>query len=84
LGMGYSPRLPSMSGLGYKELSMHLADELTLEEAAAATKNATHDFIRRQYTWFRGHDQGIVWADAAVDVDTILQTTQAWLEQVST
>jgi tRNA dimethylallyltransferase len=61
LDRGYSRALPSMSGLGYRELSSHLLDEIPLDESVAATKLHTHDFIRRQYTWFRGHDSGILW-----------------------
>lgn len=61
LDNGYSRKLPSMSGLGYAELSAHLLDGIPLAEAIAQTKHNTHDFIRRQYTWFRGHDSGILW-----------------------
>lgn len=61
LNQGYSRILPSMSGLGYRELAAHISGEITLTEAVNLTKNNTHDFIRRQYTWFRGHDSGIQW-----------------------
>ena len=61
LDMGYHRRLPSLSGLGYRQLITHVLDDVPFEEAIQATKNDTHDFIRRQYTWFRGHDNGIVW-----------------------
>src|SRR5690606_12147682 len=61
LDMGYNRTLPSMSGLGYAQLAAHLLDDLALAEAVANTKTATHDFIRRQYTWFRGHDSGVHW-----------------------
>ena len=65
LQAGYSRDLPSMSGLGYRELAAHLLDDLPLDEAIQSAKYATHDFIRRQLTWFRGHDSGIRWHDAA-------------------
>jgi tRNA dimethylallyltransferase len=61
LGMGYDRSLPSMTGLGYAQLAAHLLDGMPLADAVNTTKNATHDFIRRQYTWFRGHDSGILW-----------------------
>lgn len=61
LDKGYSRRLPSMSGLGYAQLADHLLDGKALEQAVTETKFATHQFIRRQYTWFRGHDHGILW-----------------------
>jgi tRNA dimethylallyltransferase len=82
LDTGYERRLPSMSGLGYAQLAAYLAGDYTLEEALEATRTATHDFIRRQYTWFRGHDQGIVWVDAEqIDVKPLIQTLGDWLEE---
>jgi tRNA dimethylallyltransferase len=59
--MGYPRTLPSMSGLGYRELAAHLAGEIPLAEAVMLTKNATHDFIRRQYTWFRKMGERVMW-----------------------
>ena len=65
LDMGYDRKLPSMSGLGYRELAAHLLDGAALDEAIERAKFQTHDFIRRQDVWFRGHDNGIVWHNAA-------------------
>lgn len=82
LEMGYSRSLPSMSGLGYLELSAHLQGELTLEEALERTRFATHDFIRRQYVWFRGHNQGIVWHNVEHGPPAELFTgTARWLQE---
>lgn len=61
LERGYSRRLPSMSGLGYREIAAFLADEIPLADAVMLTKNATHDFIRRQYTWFRKMGERVLW-----------------------
>ncbi len=61
--LGYGDRLPSMSALGYRQMTAMLRGETTLDEAISATRNATHDFIRRQYTWFTGHDAGLTWLD---------------------
>lgn len=61
MGRGYGRNLPSMSGLGYSQLADHITDGLPLDQAIQDTKIATHDFIRRQLTWFRGHDNGILW-----------------------
>lgn len=63
LDAGYSRNLPSMSGLGYAELVAHVLDDLPLAEAVQRAKFNTHNFIRRQLTWFRGHDQGVTWYD---------------------
>lgn len=69
LDRGYSRSLPAMSGIGYKELAAHLLDSVSLNEAVAAIKHATHDFIRRQYTWFRKMGERVLWHNVQ-DVDT--------------
>lgn len=82
LDKGYSRRLPSMSGLGYAQLADHLLDGKVLEQAVSETKFATHQFIRRQYTWFRGHDDGILWHN--VDETTpngLIEITADWLAE---
>lgn len=61
---GYDWSLPAMSSLGYREIGASLRGELTLEAAAERFKLATHDYIRRQLTWFRS-DARIHWLDAA-------------------
>lgn len=82
LSMGFSPALPSMSGLGYAQLAAHLLGHTTLHEAIAATKRATHDFIRRQLTWFRGHDNGIVWHDVqCIEPVSIIALCDQWLKE---
>ncbi len=63
LHMGYSPSLPSMSSLGYRELAQHIQGESTLEEAVRQIKFKTHAFARRQYGWFRLSDPRIAWYD---------------------
>jgi tRNA dimethylallyltransferase len=83
LDHGYDRSLPAMSGLGYAQLATHLQDGLPLAEAVASAKQATHDFIRRQITWFRGHDDGIIWLDAEeVDPAALIGDVRAWLEKV--
>jgi tRNA dimethylallyltransferase len=64
LERGYSPGLPSMSGIGYRELAQYLRGELSLAEAVAQLKQATHLYAKRQMTWF-GRDERIHWLDAA-------------------
>lgn len=49
----YSWRLPSMSGIGYKEIGMYLRGEIPLKRAKELIKFATHAYARRQMTWFR-------------------------------
>ncbi|MBF8294195.1 MAG: tRNA delta(2)-isopentenylpyrophosphate transferase [Bacteroidetes bacterium] len=63
LERGYSPDLPSMSSLGYREMAAYVRGELSLEEAVARIKTATHRFARRQHAWFRLKDPRIHWMD---------------------
>jgi tRNA dimethylallyltransferase len=63
--MGYSPDLPSMSGLGYRQITAHLAGGMALNEAVQAIKWETHRFARNQYAWFRLNDVRISWFDTA-------------------
>jgi len=60
---GYSRTLPSMSGLGYKQLWSYLCDEEPLEHAVEGIKFATHNYVRQQYTWFQMKDRRINWFD---------------------
>lgn len=61
---GYSDDLPSMSGLGYRQMAQHLRGEISLEEAVALIKRHTRRFVRQQYNWFRLSDERIRWLDA--------------------
>ena len=63
LAMGYSPDLPSMSGIGYHELADHLLNGADLSDAVQRTKFRTHRYIRRQANWFRRDDPRIRWFD---------------------
>lgn len=78
---GYSRTLPSMSGLGYAQLAAHLLDGAPLDEAIRATQIATHRFIRRQFTWFRGHDHQIVWHNVDITPpDSLIEAAADWLD----
>lgn len=78
---GYGRSLPSMSGLGYRQLWVYLAGEMSLDEAVERIKFETHRFARQQATWFRLDDPAIHWFDAAaVEVVTAVATfVQDWL-----
>lgn len=82
LARGYDPHLPSMSGLGYRQLIPHLLHGQPLGEALAAARHATHDFIRRQYTWFRGHDSGILWHNMDdLAANRFIEAVERWLRE---
>ncbi len=77
---GYTPELPAMHTLGYAELGAHLLDGLPLAEAIQRTKYHTHDFIRRQEVWFRGHDHGILWHNVeGLNIAEPVTSIRAWL-----
>ena len=61
--LGYDLDLPSMSGIGYRQIGQSLKGEMTLEEATQKMKSETHRFIRHQYAWFRRDDAKIHWFD---------------------
>jgi len=61
---GYGCDLPSMSGIGYRELCSHLGGEMSLDEAVARTKTGTHRLARHQNAWFKAGDERIRWIEA--------------------
>ncbi len=82
LELGFDRRLPAMSGIGYREIAEHLLGDAPLEEAIARSKFRTHDFIRRQDVWFRGHDNGILWHNVEdIDADTLAKIVMDWIGQ---
>ena len=71
LEMGYGPELPSMSGVGYRELADFLGGELDLDGATERIKRRTHGFARQQHNWFRAADARIRWLDASRPLDEL-------------
>jgi tRNA dimethylallyltransferase len=71
---GYGWNLPSMSGLGYREMGAYLRGEVPLDEAVMNIKRNTRDFVRRQYAWFRVKDERIQWSDVtgAGEIDRLV------------
>ena len=53
LDAGYSRDLPSMQGLGYKEMADYLCDECSYAEAVELIKRDTRHFAKKQLTWFK-------------------------------
>ena len=56
----YSPTLPAMSGIGYKEIINFLQGKIAFKEAIEEIKKNTRRFARRQITWFK-KDKRIHW-----------------------
>ncbi len=64
LDRGYSPDLPSLSAIGYRECVLVLQGKLTEEQAKQSIQRATRVFVRRQANWFKQDDPTIHWFDA--------------------
>ena len=70
LKAGYSPTLPTMSAIGYRECIEVHEGKITLEDAKQAIRRMTRIFVRRQANWFKESDPNIHWhqvKDGAVD-----------------
>ncbi|MBE6027026.1 MAG: tRNA (adenosine(37)-N6)-dimethylallyltransferase MiaA [Clostridiales bacterium] len=56
LRMGYTPDLPSMKGIGYKEIIGFLNGEYDLYDARELIQKNTRHYAKRQYTWLKRYD----------------------------
>ena len=83
--LGYGRSLPSMSGLGYRQLWAYLDGEMSLEEAVERIKFETHRFARHQANWFSQDDPAITWFKMEDGVETaVLQQLTHWLKDDKT
>jgi len=70
LSKGYSPSLPTMSAIGYRECVSVVKGELSEEQAKVQIRRGTRVFVRRQANWFKESDPNIHWfkvEDGVVD-----------------
>lgn len=68
MAKGYTLDLPSMSGIGYKQIAMFIQGQMDLTLAIEQIKRATHRFARHQYAWFRPGDTRIRWLNDYDDI----------------
>jgi tRNA dimethylallyltransferase len=61
LAKGYSPSLPTMSAIGYREGVRVINGEQSEEQAKAEMRRITRVFVRRQANWFKESDPNIRW-----------------------
>lgn len=64
LEQGYDPGLPSMQGLGYKEIVAYLQGRTDLTDATQHLRRNTRRLAKRQHTWFR-RDPRVRWLSVA-------------------
>ena len=81
LEAGYSPDLPTLSAIGYRESVAVLRGQLSLEEAKTQIKRTTRVFVRRQANWFKANDPSIHWFEAGIAgvEERILGLIKNWL-----
>lgn len=61
LDKGYSPILPSMSAIGYRECVGVVGGSMTLDQAKVEMRRLTRVFVRRQANWFKESNPNIHW-----------------------
>ena len=80
LNQGYSPKLPPLTAIGYREVIAYLAGSISLDEAIAQMKRQTRIFVRRQANWFKLDDPEIHWFHAGSEVvDKMEIKVKLWL-----
>ena len=83
LTAGYSPELPTFSGIGYQEIIQYLQGAISLEEAIMLIKRNTRTFVRRQANWFKPDDPRISWFSASENlVDQMTATIRRRLDEL--
>jgi tRNA dimethylallyltransferase len=79
LERGYSPTLPSMSAIGYRECINVVNGLLTEEQAKTEMRRVTRIFVRRQANWFKEADPNIKWFKVKAEV---LEETEKYIRQL--
>lgn len=82
LARGYSPELPAMSAIGYKQIVSHLHGRATLEQAMGEIRRASRRLVRHQSNWFRSDDPTNHVYEARPGVeDELVEVIQRWLRE---
>lgn len=83
LAMGYSPQAPALQGFGYAQMVAYLEGRTALPEAIRLYQQATHQYIRRQFTWFR-HLPSVRWIEAGPEAEAqAVRVIEDWLSTAS-
>jgi len=80
LASGYSPSLPTMSAIGYRECVDALEGRIKVEEAKQLIRRATRVFVRRQANWFKESDPNIAWFRVE---EGVVEKIEAYIRQAS-
>jgi tRNA dimethylallyltransferase len=85
LDKGYSPDLPTLSAIGYREIISYLENKLSLSEAKAEIQRKTRIFIRRQANWFKSNDPNINWFNVNHEtVNDLFKLINDWMQKAYT
>lgn len=68
----YPPDLTTLNTIGYKEIINYLQGQTELKEAISKIKTNTHDYVRRQETWFR-KNKDIKWIQKYEDAEKLIR-----------
>ena len=79
LEKGYSPTLPSMSAIGYRECVSVVKGELSIEQAKVEMRRITRIFVRRQANWFKESDPNIMWFRVK---EGLVEETEKYIRQL--
>lgn len=71
LDRGLSSETASMKSIGYRQMLWYILDAMPYDEAVAKLKQATRNFAKRQFTWYRRMDY-IKWLDIREEKDYAL------------
>lgn len=63
LAEGYSPDLPPLSAIGYRQIIHYLEGTITKEEAVRQMESRSRKYVRKQANWFQVDDPDIHWFD---------------------
>ncbi|MBN1584768.1 tRNA (adenosine(37)-N6)-dimethylallyltransferase MiaA [Candidatus Uhrbacteria bacterium] len=68
----YGWELPAMSGLGHRQMGMHLRGEADLPEAVRLIKRDTRHYARRQLIWWR-RDPDVRWVSGQEEAVSLVE-----------
>ncbi len=86
LDKGYSPELPPMSAIGYRECIRVINGQMSEEQAKVEMRRVTRVFVRRQGNWFKEDDPNIHWfyageenlVELVEDLSVVTYPTLGW------
>jgi tRNA dimethylallyltransferase len=64
---GFTPQLPAMRAVGYRQMIRHLLGELSWEEMIEQGVIATRQLAKRQFTWLRS-EPACIWLEESPDL----------------